>query len=188
MLNIHFQELNTPRLTLRRLTMEDLPLYYERLGSSETVTRHMLWKPHTCIDESVASIQKAIHRYETGESCRWAIAVKQSNEMAGIIDLIPVDSEKGICTFAYMLGQDFWGKGFGTEAVKAVLDYAFARCGAEEVTADHFAENTASGAVMKKAGMLLQDIIPQKYEKGGRFHDAHQYRITRTQWLVNQSR
>ena len=186
MQNIRFQELHTPRLELRALTMEDLPLYYERLGSSEAVTRYMLWKPHTSLDESAASIQKALRRYETGDSCRWAITLKTNGELIGIIDLIPVERSAGTCSFAYMLCEEFWGMGYGTEALQAVVDYAFQFCGAESVQADHFAENPASGAVMRKVGMTFLGTISGKYEKNGVAYDAPQYRITKEEWLSRQ--
>lgn len=183
MASLQFQELQTSRLRLRRITPEDAPVFFSRLGGRADVTEHMLWKPHTDVAESVASIRKAMRRYETGESCRWAIAESSSDSLIGIIDLIPVAGRETKFTFAYMLGREFWGHGYGTEALKAVLDFAFRECGALEVCADHFAENPSSGAVMRKAGMEYVDTIAQKYEKNGNFHDAPQYRITREDWL-----
>ena len=49
----------------------------------------------------------------------------------------------------------------------------------ERVEADHMTENTASGAVMRKAGMVCTGREPAKYEKNGIFHDAVSYVITR---------
>ena len=183
MLNIHFRELETPRLVLRRLTMADLPLYYSRLASSPVVTEHMLWTPHTSLSESETSIQKAMARYESGLSCRWVIAPKSTGELIGIIDLMAVDTGSNICTFAYMLGENFWGHGFGTEAVKAVLNHAFSACGAAVVQVDHFAENGASGAVMRKAGMMPIGNTPGKYSKNSIVHDAVQFKITKEDWM-----
>ena len=183
MLNIHFRELNTPRLRLRRLTTEDLPLYYERLASSEEVTRYMLWKPHRSIEESSASIQKALHRYETGESCRWVITKKPDASLIGIIDLMPLNKNDDVCTFAYMLAKAFWGNGYGTEAVKAVIDHAFSECGVQRIQADYFADNPASGAVMHKAGMQFLYTVPHKYEKYEKQHDACVCSITLDHWL-----
>jgi len=182
MMNIHFQELNTPRLRLRRISLEDAPLFFKRLGSSETVTEYMLWKPHKTPEETLTSIQKALGRYETGEAIRWAIALPDTNEIIGIIDLIVRHAESGLCSFAYMLAEGFWNKGYGTEAVTAVFDFAFRECSVSVIEADHFAENPASGAVMRKAGMIYQETIPGKYEKNGVLHDARCYRITFDHW------
>lgn len=177
-----FQTLKTPRLVLRKLRTADTQTFFDRLGSSQAVTRYMLWVPHKDLSESAASIQKVLARYETGRCYRWGIALRETDSLIGIIDLLAFDEGSDSCSFAYMLGQDFWGRGFGTEALTAVLDFAFSQMGIQAVTADHFAENPASGAVMRKAGMQRVGTIPRKYQKGGVFHDAVEYRITKEDW------
>lgn len=177
-----FPVLETPRLILRRFRREDTPLFFRRLGGSETVSAHMLWVPHKDICESAASIEKTLARYDAGHCCRWAIALRESDALIGMIDLLAFDETSRSCSFAYMLGQDFWGQGYGTEALTAVLDHAFGRLGIRTVTSDHFADNPASGAVMRKAGMHYTRTIPGKYEKNGVRHDAVEYRITQAEW------
>lgn len=176
------EQLQTNRLVLRKLTMEDVPSYYARIGSSEAVTKYMLFSAHRDIFESVASIQKALRRYEEGRCYRWGIALKSDNSLIGIIELLRFDEEAESCSFAYMLGEEYWGKGYGTEALRAAFDFAFHRMGIAEICADHMTENPASGAVMRKAGMTHQRTIPAKYEKNGIWYDAEEYRITRSQW------
>lgn len=172
----------TLRLVLRKLTMEDVPAYYARIGSSEAVTKYMLFSAHKDISESVASIQKALRRYEAGRCYRWGIALKEDNALIGVIELLRFDEETGSCSFAYMLGEDFWGKGYGTEALRAAFAFAFTQMQVREIIADHFACNGASGAVMRKAGMTHRRTLPSKYEKNGILYDAEEYGITREQW------
>lgn len=178
------RELKTPRLILRKLTMADVPQYYERLGSSEPVTRYMLWNPHQDISESVASIQKALRRYEGGKCYRWGIALREDNALIGVIELLRFDEEKSTCSFAYMLGEAYWGMGYGTEAVKAAFRFAFEDMEISAVIADHMTANPASGAVMRKAGMSFVQTIPHAYEKNGIPYDADQYRITKDEWTA----
>ena len=177
-----FHGLETARLRLRKLELGDVPLYYARLGSSLRVTEHMLWVPHKDMAESEASIRKALGRYETGKFYRWAITLAEGDGIIGIIDLLRFDEEAGSCSFAYMLGEEFWGRGYGTEAVKEVFRFAFEELEISEILADHFAENPASGAVMRKAGLTYTHTIPGLYEKNGIRHDAPQYRLTREEW------
>lgn len=174
--------IETERLILRKLRREDLPLYYSRLWSQEAVSRYMLWQPHKTPEESAASLDKAFHRYETGEAIRFCIALKETDELIGTIDLLRFQWEEKSCSFAYMLGESFWGKGYGTEALLAALGYAFEVLDMESVTADHFADNPASGAAMAKAGMVCQRTLAAHYEKNGTLHDAVEYRITKAQW------
>lgn len=181
---VEFKELKTPRLVLRRLTREDIPLYYARLGSDPEVTKFMLFSPHRDISQSVASIEKALRRYREGRCYRFCIALRETGELIGVIEPLRFDEEKDSCSFAYMLGREFWGRGYGTEALTAVLDFLFRDMELEQVQADHMESNAASGAVMRKAGMTYQGTIPGAYEKDGILHDAPQYAITRSQWLA----
>ena len=177
-----FENLHTTRLCLRKLTMADVDSYYARIGSSAEVTKYMLFSPHTHISDSVASIEKALRRYENGKCYRFCIALKETDELIGIIEPLRFDESDSSCSFAYMLARDFWGKGYGTEALTAILDFLFTEMEIQRVEADHMAENAASGAVMRKAGMVCNGIVAGKYEKNGVLHDAICYRITRQQY------
>ena len=55
---------------------------------------------------------------------------------------------------AYFLDQHYWGRGLMTEAMMAFLPWAFARFALTEVTADHFADNPASGRILQKLGFV----------------------------------
>ena len=177
-----FENLYTSRLCLRELTRGDIPLYFERIGSSAEVTKYMLFQPHQNISESVASIEKALGRYREGRCYRFCIALRDTDELIGIIEPLRFNETDNSCSFAYMLAQEFWGQGYGTEALRAVLDFLFGQMDMERVEADHMADNPASGAVMRKAGMICSGTEPAKYEKNGILHDAVSYVITRQQW------
>lgn len=179
MIFAEFRELETKDLCLRRLRREDARDYFERLAGSEAVTRYMLFSPHRDISESVASMEKTLRRYEEGIGYRWCITEKGDDRLIGVIDLLRLDAQTESCSFAYMLAERFWGRGYGTQALKAVLDFAFSDLRVRYVEADHMAENVASGAVMRKAGMQYQFTQPAKYEKNGVCHDAPVYRISR---------
>lgn len=176
------QQLHTPRLLLRKLTMADAPLYYSRIASRPEVSRYMLWNPHTQLSETEAVIKQVLNRYASGRCYRWCIALAEDNSPIGAIELLRFDEEAESCSFAYMIGSDFWGMGYGTEALKAVLRFAFETMHIQSVTADHMSANPASGAVMRKAGMTFYHTIPEKYEKNGQKMNAWEYRITREQW------
>lgn len=176
------ETITTERLILRKLSLSDVRDYYDRIGSSAAVTKYMLFDPHPDISHSVASVQKALNRYEAGRCYRWAIALPEDNSLIGVIELLRFDEEAESCSFAYMIGENFWGKGYGTEALRAALDFAFEKIQVQMVIADHFSANPASGACMKRVGMTHTQTLPEKYEKHGLLYDAEEYRITREQW------
>ena len=169
------RELQTERLTLRRLSFDDLYDYYERLGSDGEVSKYMLFEPHQDIGETLALIEEALVRYEEENFYRWGI--ENEDGLIGVIELLHFDEESESCSFAYMLGKQWWGQGYATEAVKEIFRFAKEELGVKKITADHMAPNAASGAVMRKAGMVQVGVIPGKYEKHGQRHDAIVYEL-----------
>lgn len=178
---VELRELETARLNLRRVRFEDIYDYYERIGSDGNVTKYMLFEPHQDISESLASIEKTLARYEDGKCYRWAIALKEDDSLIGVFDLLRFDEGENSCSFAYMLGKQWWNQGYATEVMTEIFRSAFEEMEVGKITADHFAANAASGAVMRKAGMTHTGTIPGKYEKHGQRHDAECYEIVRKQ-------
>lgn len=170
--------LRTERLILRPFRLSDARDYYSVLASSKAVTQYMLFQPHNTMAESQASMIKIQRLYTQGACYRWAVTRAEEDRLIGTIALLGFDAQDNSCSFAYMLGEAFWGQGYGTEMLKAALDYAFSQLSVNVVKADHFSENAASGAVMKKAGMQCTGMVPGKYEKNGKWYDAITYQIT----------
>ena len=96
--------LQSERLILRKVVREDTDAYYRNLGSSAAVARGMLWNPHRDISESVTSIEKTLRRYSEGNCWRWAVSLKGSSELIGIMELLRFDETESSCSFAYMPG------------------------------------------------------------------------------------
>lgn len=170
---VELSELQTARLLLRRLSFDDVYDYYERLGSDGEVSKYMLFEPHQDIGETLALIEEALVRYEEENFYRWGI--ENEDGLIGVIELLHFDEESESCSFTCMLGKQWWGQGYATEAVQEVFRFAAEELGVKKLTADHMAPNAASGAVMGKAGMVQVGVIPGKYEKHGQRHDAIVY-------------
>ena len=174
---VKFRELETERLILRKLRMEDVYEYYERLFGDADVTRYMNFEPHQDISESLESLQRRLDRYEEDDCYCWAVAEKEEDSLIGLVKLTRFDPRDNSCSFAFMLGCNYWNKGYGTEVLKAVLRFAFEELELERIVADHMAPNRASGRVMEKCGMKHIGTEPEKYQKTGRRYDALVYEI-----------
>ena len=172
-----FHPIETERLILRQLQMEDVYEYYERLFGDADVSRYMLFDPHQDISESLESLQRKLDRYDQEPYYCWGITEKDEDSLIGLVELVRLDEEAGSCSFVYMLGCHYWNQGYGTEALKAVFRFAFEELEVERIVADHMTKNGASGAVMRKAGMKHIGTEPGKYEKLGQQYDAEQYEI-----------
>ena len=174
---VPFRTLETPRLILRDIRMEDIQEYYERLFSDGDVCRYLLFDPHQDIGESYEQIQGILQQYEEGKFYRWGITEKGDDSLIGIIGLVRIDEEKNESSFVYLLSCDYWNRGYGTEVLKEVIRFTFEELEIRRIVADHMAENPASGAVMRKAGMTHIGTEKGKYEKQCVLHDAQVYEI-----------
>lgn len=172
-----FHSIETERLHLRQLQMEDVYEYYERLFGDGDVSRYMLFEPHQDISESLESLQRKLQRYEEGPYYCWGVTEKGDDSLIGLVELLRFDEREDSCSFVYMLGCSYWNQGYGTELLKAVFRFAFEELDVERIVADHMTKNPASGAVMRKAGMKQIGTETGKYEKLGISFDADIYEI-----------
>ena len=79
-------------------------------------------------------------------------------ELAGTVGLRPLD-DTGLEIF-YSLAPGSWGRGYATEAARAVLAYALGTLGLPEVLAEVDEGNTASVAVVERLGMVPYAVVP----------------------------
>ncbi|ATW02774.1 GNAT family N-acetyltransferase [Sphingorhabdus sp. YGSMI21] len=88
------------------------------------------------------------------------------------------DKEEGHLELGYWIARDHWGRGYATEAGRAVLDIARA-LGHPEIRAEHFADNPASGKVLRKLGFRPTGHSVPRYSKGrARKADAIQFTLS----------
>ena len=174
---VQLRELETARLVLRKLSMDDLYDYYERLWSDGNVSRYMMWEPHQDIGESLESLGKRLDGYDNGTCYCWAVALKEDDRLIGMIELLRFDQAESSCSFAYLFGKEWWNKGYATEATGAVFDFVREEMEIQRIRVDHMAANGASGAVMRKLGMTHVGSVKGKYHKHGLPVDVECYEI-----------
>lgn len=86
----------------------------------------------------------------------WGIFLKENpSEMIGSVDLW----RKGIPeNRGFWLGEPFWGKGYMTEAVAPITEYAFTQLGFEELIFSNALGNVKSRRIKEKAGAVLTGL------------------------------
>ena len=79
----------------------------------------------------------------------------------------------------YRLGKQYWGKGYATEALRAVIAYLFEQTTVNRISASTWSENMASARVLEKAGMRFEGLARQRRFAKGAFRDVKFYAILR---------
>ena len=104
----------------------------------------------------------------------WAIEV--DGEAAGGIGVVQLtDVERVSAEIGYWLGEQYWGRGVMTEAVRAVTGEAFRRLELRRIFALPFADNVGSIRVLEKAGYVLEGRLRQSAIKDGVVRDQLMY-------------
>ncbi len=111
--------------------------------------------------------------YRNGELANFAVTLREDGQLVGTVGL-DIFLEHGRAGLGYWIGKEFWGKGYATEAAKAVLEFGFDTLKLNRIHAEHFTDNPASGRVQQKIGMVKEGCMREHYLKFGEFKDVVQ--------------
>ncbi len=151
--------LETERLLLRRLVMDDLDALY-KLYSDPEVRKYF---PEGVL--SYAETQEELEWFLNGhpkhpELGLWATIHKPSGRFIGRCGLLPWSIEgQNEVEIAYLLDKEFWRQGFAFEGALAIRDYAFKKLGLPRLICLIDPKNTASQKVAEKIGMTLEKEV-----------------------------
>ncbi len=153
--------LETERLILRALKLEDAPNVFKNWASDKEVAKFMRWNAHT--DIQVTEEWMKVCEELTSDKTRyeWGIILRESNEPIGSIGAFINAEEPSRYEVGYAFGKKYWGNGYATEALISVIDFLVNTVGIRYFICSHAKENPASGAVMRHAGF--------KYVKDGTY-------------------
>lgn len=144
--------LETARLSLNRFTEGDAPAMYAAWAADPAVTRFLRWQPHRDAAETAQLLRAWVRDYEAKPGWyNWAIRLRADGALIGAIGAV-LSEEGDWLEPGYALSRAHWGRGYMTEALRAVVDYLFAGEGQTVLRCCHAVENPASGRVMRKVG------------------------------------
>jgi RimJ/RimL family protein N-acetyltransferase len=148
-------QLRTERLTLRPFEVTDAECVVDIL-SNWNVTRMLRMAPWPPTPQNQRD-WLATHALEwrAGEAYRFALI--HGGALIGCADLDGLERSEG--EIGYWLGEAAWGRGFATEAARAVMELARERLDVSRFTSGHAADNPASGHVLEKLGFQRLDEV-----------------------------
>jgi ribosomal-protein-alanine N-acetyltransferase len=164
-------EVKTQRLALRDLLKEDQQVMH-RLRSDPDVIRHMEYLRSDTAAETWTWILETIEHNSLNPRQSYNLVIKRrsDNRILGWIGIGQATGElPGVLDFGYALLPEFWGQGFATEALSAVLRIGFESLGADRIFGECDPNNPASGRVMEKAGMSMTGQSEPGHQQDLRF-------------------
>ena len=150
------EQLETERLVLRKPRTDDAPAIFAGWAQDKEVTRYLTWRPHQRIEETQEFVRSCLSAWEQETRFPYMITLKVTDEVIGMIDPRIEGSKMGI---GYGAARAHWGKGYITEATRAIIDWAFQQPAIYRVYATTDVENIASRRVLEKVGMQSEGIL-----------------------------
>ncbi|MGQ0455571.1 MAG: GNAT family N-acetyltransferase [Hyphomicrobium sp.] len=135
--------MKTPRLILRSLTDDDAPRIAALAGewSVASMTGRIPY-PYSV---------EAAHQWVSGLAAgEMVFGIEHAGELIGICGYTLEND--GSAQIGYWIGKPYWGRGFATEAVRALLNFGFTKGGVKRFNGRHFTDNLASARVITKLG------------------------------------
>jgi RimJ/RimL family protein N-acetyltransferase len=150
------EHIETPRLLLRRPRATDASAIFERFASDREVTRFVGWPAHASVDDARAFVE-----FSDAEWLRWPagpyLVISRSDETllgsTGLAFETPYRASTG-----YVLARDAWGRGYATEALRAMVELA-RRTRVVRLYAICHVDHQASAHVLEKGGFTREATL-----------------------------
>lgn len=178
--NMEFQELHTERILLRKVEQLDAPFILKGL-SNDDLTKFMLIRYYT-LDEVQGQMDYYANHYQNKTGFYWLMELKNNKEPIGVIGINNLSGIHKKAEIGFWLLPAFWGKGFTTEAGKAVLNFCFSQLGLNRIEATVETENPASIAIIKKLGLQHEGTFREYEINNGAFIDLMMFALLKRDW------
>ncbi len=152
----------TQRLILRGVSQNDIPAYQRHFSDYEVISHLAARVPWPYPENGVQEfLEKSVFPTQGEDQWLWGIFERENpDQVIGAVHLFRVGRPEHR---GFWLGKPFWGKGYMTEAVEPVMNYAFNELGFEKLVFANAVGNVKSRRVKEKTGARLIDVRPAKF-------------------------
>lgn len=117
------------------------------------------------------------------------ICLTADDRAIGTIGLHDLDLVNGTAEFGIAIGETAeWGKGYGTDATRAICDFGFGELRLERIGLMVYADNERGRRTYEKAGFSHEATLRRAHFARGEHHDVHVMGILRDEWLARRGR
>ncbi|UAL12838.1 GNAT family N-acetyltransferase [Caulobacter segnis] len=165
--------LETERLTLAPLTVDDTPLIYPFLSDAEVMS-NLDQEPIEDPDEVASRVAAQVDEMAAGDAAYWTIRHTKSGAFLGYCEFIDIDRRHDRAEIRFVIDRKGWGKGFGTEAVSALLAHGAGGGLKSLVASTHIGDNRAE-RLLQKLGFKAEGYLKGAVHRDGERRDRRLY-------------
>ena len=180
-----FPRLQTERLVLRRITLEDAAAVFQ-FRSDPEVQRYNDGVMSR-IEQATYLITKLADGYREQSMLEWGVTLQGGDDtVLGIFGYANWSQTHRRAEIGYCLRRDHWRQGIGEEALRAIIAYGFQAMNLNRIHACPWAENIASVRMLEKLGFHREGVLRDEYWDEEAFHDEALYALLRREYMVTE--
>lgn len=176
-----FPVLTTDRLRLRELDHGDAEAVMAIFGSPE-VLRFLNLPPVDSREKAIEMLNRLNKDYQDHVAVEWGITLVGDDRLIGVCGCYAWDRENRHADIGYHLLPSHWGKGYATEAARAMIRWCFANLDLHRVEADCTDGHTASERVLLNCGFKVEGLWRDRCWEHGRFVNIKQFGLLRQEF------
>ncbi|MFN2234007.1 MAG: GNAT family N-acetyltransferase [Anaerolineales bacterium] len=177
-----FPVLETQRLRLRKPEISDASDVLVFRGDP-VVQKYDDPVIHT-VQEAEAFINELLDEFRTRSGISWVMELKDKRIVIGAFGLHHWNPYHRRAEAGYGIAHAYWGQGYASEALKAMLRYGFERMNLNRIYAGTIADNHASVRLLESNGFTREGTQRKhSWEDDGTFHDSAIYGLLANEFL-----
>ncbi|MSS74146.1 N-acetyltransferase [Candidatus Pacearchaeota archaeon] len=176
----------TKRLILRDLKKtdaKDIQINANNLNVSRFLA--VVPFPYT-LKNADSFIKHCITESKNKPRVNYALGIELNNEkrIIGMISITKIDKFNGTATMGYWIGEKYWRNGYGSESLKAIIEFFFKKLKLRRIDISAASENEASNSLIKKMGFIYEGlrIKNSRAKSTGELHDINSYGMLKENW------
>jgi len=181
-----FPILQTARLTLRAYKLSDAP-YLLEMRSDPRSMEFMDSAPLKDLAAAEEFTLEKIDDHTKQKGISWVINLKNSEKFIGDIAYWKIKTKDHRAEIGYSLLPAYWGNGYATEALEAILKWGFHQLKLHSVNADINPSNKASRRLLQKMGFKQEGYNKEDYFHNGKFLDSELYGLLEPEFINRNS-
>jgi ribosomal-protein-alanine N-acetyltransferase len=172
-------DLTAGPLRIRPLTYKDEERIQLLAGDAEIASTTLSF-PHPYPPGAARSwIEKKLDTFAKGEEM--ALAIELEGEYIGSVGFF-LNRRDDAGELGYWIGKPYWGRGFASLAVDAMLRFGFEELNLHRIQAQVMMRNAGSARVLEKALLRFEGLLRGSIKKNGVYEDVRMYALTAADW------
>jgi ribosomal-protein-alanine N-acetyltransferase len=178
-----FSDVRLPagRVVLRMLTAADVPALYAVFSDPE-VARYWSRPAMTELCQAEEYLQSILEGYSTASFLQLGVERTSDRGVLGTCTLFHFDWPNRRAEIGYALGSTHWGNGWMTEALRALMRYAFEELGLHRLEADIDPRNISSARSLTRMGFSYEGLMRERWIVNGEVSDTGFYGLLQRDW------